>query len=214
MAPRKRLGINEKDAGAHKIPADDFRRYWVSAEAFSPRNANPAVAANQHDNGFNHLNITVTPFLADLDPPKPPAFDSFTPEEETAYLVLLATKLRFAKAYMLKERELGLSPYRPHNNREAAAMELAKPPIILDMHAQHVLRLLLDMEAELRRLAAGANGEELEEKLILEPGGNYLLFWEMLKASLVWQVPGRSVKDQAETAESVMVDVLEKVVEP
>ncbi|EFQ86082.1 hypothetical protein PTT_18762 [Pyrenophora teres f. teres 0-1] len=175
MAQRKRLGINEKDAGAHKIPADDFRRYWVSAEAFSPRNANPAVAANQHDNGFNHLNIT---------------------------------------AYMLKERELGLFPYRPHINREAAAMELAEPPIILDMHAQHVLRLLLDMEAELRRLAAGPNGEELEEKLILEPGGNYLLFWEMLKASLVWQVPGRSMKDQAETAERVMVDVLEKIVEP
>ncbi|KAI2483180.1 hypothetical protein Ptr902_05497 [Pyrenophora tritici-repentis] len=213
MAPRNRLDVNDKDYSARRLPEDDSCRYRVSADAFSPRNANPDVAANQVDHGFNHLNIAVTPMPADLEPLKPPAFDSFTPEEEIAHLSLLATKLRLAKAYILKERELGLSPSRPDMNKEATSMNLAEPPIILDMRAQHLLRLVLDTEAELRRLHAEAQGEELGD-LMTEPGGNYLLYWEGLKPILEWQVPGRSVEEKAERAENIMNDALEKIVEP
>ena len=213
MSRPRKLGLNEKDESAQKIPEEDSRRDWVSADPLSTRNANPRLKANQRNTGFSHLNITA-PAPVDGDEPLPqPPIHPLTPEQEAVYLSAIVVKLTLAKACILNERRHGLPPDRPNMNTEPAAAELAEPPVPLDMQAQHMLRTLLDKEDELRRINDEAQDEDREEVLV-QPMTDYLLFWNNLKTGLALHIPGGSVEEREEKADRVMDEALEKIVEP
>lgn len=208
--PSHELAINEKDKGAKKFCDEDFRRYWVSDDPFSPRNADARVKSNQSDNGFEH------PSLAEMPPAQitniiPPNFKMST-EEQDQYLSLVHNKLALTRTFLKKEKELNLSPHRPRLHKEDIAITLAEPPIRITFQAQLFTRLLLDTDAELRRLNDEARKDECDALLDQPdlPMRDYPLFWDNLKASLVWQIPGLHEVEKAGRVETVMDEVFDK----
>lgn len=213
MPPRQKtsLGINDKDYTENDIAPDDFRRNWVSKNPFSARNSNPKVTANQEHHDFDHLNIpTPTPSLAVSDLLEPPNFLFPAPETEVQYLAWMRMKLHLAKDYILKEDELGLDPDRPGMHKEVIAVLLGQPPIKIDLNAQQCVRLLLDGAKQLRVLAEEKGEEDPEVK---KAAGDYWELWTSLRASLAWQVPGKSEMEKVERADRIMSEVLEKIVQ-
>ena len=207
--PSRKLAINKKHKGAKKFGDEDFRRYWVSDDPFSPRNADARVKSNQSDNGFEHLSLAEIP-PAQITNIIPPNFKMST-EEQDQYLSLVRNKLALTITFLKKEKELNLSPHRPKLHKEDIAITLAEPPIKITFQAQQFTRLLLDTDAELRRL----NDEALEDEidaLLDQPMRDYLLLWDNLKASLVWQIPGLDEVKKTGRVETVMNEVFDKLV--
>jgi hypothetical protein len=210
-ARTRKLKINDKDKSALELPEDDFRRHWVSAREWDPRNAHPGVAFNQQDNGFEHLKLEVTPSV-DTKITDQPELTNFGPEEKTKYLAILRDKLSLAKDYVIKEKDLSLDPDRIGMRQEKTSVLLAEPPIIIGICTQQMTRLLIDKAAELRRLNDDTPDED-HDAVLDQPMREYLLFWDRLKSNLVWQLPGEDEEDRMKEAERIMDEVLEKLVE-
>lgn len=204
--------INEKDEGALSLSEDDFRRHWVSADGLSLRNAHPKVAFNRENNGFDHLKLTEMP-LINTKAIAAPNFADFNPEEETKYLSMIRDKLSLTKDYILKEQELSLDPDRIGMRHTTTPKLLAVLPIMIDIHAQQMVRLLIESEAELRRLNADTPEDEFDAVLD-QPMRDYLELWAGLQTSLVWQLPGEDTADKTNKADRIMDEVFEKLVEP
>ncbi|KAH8640278.1 hypothetical protein IG631_03219 [Alternaria alternata] len=204
--------INEKDEGALILSEDDFRRYWVSADGLSLRNAHPKVAFNRENNGFDHPKLTEM-LLINTKAIDAPNFADFNPEEETKYLSMVRDKLSLTKDYILKEQELSLDPDRIGMHHTTTPKLLAVPPIVIDIHAQQIVRLLIESEAELRRLNADTP-EDKFDAVLDQPMRDYLELWAGLQASLVWQLPGEDAADKMNKADRIMDEVFEKLVEP
>ena len=76
-----------------------------------------------------------------------------------------------------------------------------------------MIRLLLDISAQLRQVSAETPADEVET--VLEgPMRDYLEFWERLQNSLSWQLPGEDNEARMGEADRAMNEVLEKLVEP
>ncbi|KAI4913854.1 hypothetical protein J4E90_005574 [Alternaria incomplexa] len=208
----RKIGVNDKDKTALAFPVDDFRRHWVSGQVGGGRNTDSRVAFNQQDNGFKHLKLTVAT-LVDANTNEAPDFSNFGPEEEVKYYGMLRNKLSLAKNYILKEKDLSLDPDRFGARHEPAALALSAPPIMIDLYSQHMIRLLLDISAQLRQVSAETPADEVET--VLEgPMRDYLEFWERLQNSLSWQLPGDDHEARMGEADRAMNEVLEKLVEP
>lgn len=91
------------------------------------------------------------------------------------------------------------------------AVAFVEPPITITSQAQNFARLHLDTDGELRRLNDEAPEEELGA-LLEQPMRDYLLFWDDMKASLVWQMQGQNKGEKNGKVENVMDEVFEKLV--
>jgi hypothetical protein len=164
-----KLDVNEKDKIAANWAADDPRRHWVAGKAKDfRRNEHPGVTANQQDHGFEHLHLEVSGFTVNIrDPPiEPPLFTNFNSEGIAAWHKSMRLKLILARAYVVKEKELGLDTDRRNAHKEKTALMLAEPPIKISLQAQNLVRLLLEDAEELHRLfEEGSEGVVDEEKM-------------------------------------------------
>ncbi|RAR14054.1 hypothetical protein DDE83_002623 [Stemphylium lycopersici] len=185
--PSRKFAANEKNRGAKKFDDEDFPRYWVSEDPFSLRNENARVEHNQSDNEFN------------------------ISAEEDPHFGLVHDKYALIKAFLEKEKDLSLFPHQPKLRKEGMAVAFVEPPITITSQAQNFARLHLDTDGELRRLNDEAPEEELGA-LLEQPMRDYLLFWDDMKASLVWQMQGQNKGEKNGKVENVMDEVFEKLV--
>ncbi|CAO2655061.1 Nn.00g117940.m01.CDS01 [Neocucurbitaria sp. VM-36] len=209
---RKHLSINEKDYKSTEIGPEDPRRGWVSKNPFSVRNRHPQVAANMSHTDFNHLKIpTPTPLM--VEEPTPMEFNFSSREAEAEYLNSVRTKLAMAKTIILEEQDLAIDPDRPGAHKTARSMRLAEPPIKIDLHAQQMIRMLLDGKTQLKQLGREKNNNEDDPEMV-EAMNDYWVYWTQLRAKLAWQIPGKSTREKEDRADGIMDEVLWRMVGP
>jgi hypothetical protein len=220
MAPRRKLTDDEKDAIAQTFNEDDFRRHWVAGDpdstSFVTRNTCDGVLFNHYDTGFQHLNLPAAkPHDFKDIPAPPPAFQTFTAEQNAAYLHAVHAKLSLANSYISKEKELGLDPDRPGMHKELTSTLLGQGTIRIDMNAQQYIRLLIDSGDELQRLGENMSEEHRKEaeKMMAGQMGDYWQLYLSLLASLEWQMLGKNEGEKRMRADAIVEGVLGKLVE-
>jgi hypothetical protein len=183
--------------------------HWISPNPNNSHNwhgyntANLSHHSNLIDYGFNHLNLpAAVPTPADPIMIEEPTFKN-KPTEELKYLATVQEKFAMVKAFILKEKELGLDPNRSMDN-DITAQALQQRPIVFTMRAQQLVRNIID---EAGMLAELGHDQEGKAEALLRCMAEYIEAWrEML-------VPGKSEEVKEQRAERTMIRVLNKFVD-
>lgn len=170
----------------------------------------PTDLHHNDDDYFAHINIP-SPQIYITSLPTPPTFNFATKEVERIYLQSVRAKLTLTKFLILEEQRLNLDIDRPGVHKSATTTLLAQGPFKIDLHAQQLVRMVLEETKELKELARqkSVDDPEVEQAMI-----EFWLFWTQLRTTVAWQIPGKSWKEKEDRADAIMEGVLEKMVEP
>ncbi|KAJ4368468.1 hypothetical protein N0V83_006825 [Neocucurbitaria cava] len=171
----------------------------------------PTDLHHNDDDYFAHINIpSPQTYITSL--PTPPAFNFATKELKQTYLQTVHAKLTLTKFLILEEQRLDIDTDRPGAHKSPTTTLLAEGPFRIDLHAQQLVRMVLEETEELKELTRqnfSVDDPEVEQAM-----GEYWLFWTQLRAKVAWQIPGKSWKEKEGRADVIMEEVLEKIVEP